>query len=501
MAYDRYDSRDQNRGYRDDRGRDHRSGEREERGFFDRAIDSVSNFFSDDDHDRSRQQQSQQQQRGGDERTSFEGSNRYLGQDSDQRRYGGNRGYEPQSYDHGQGQGRRDHERENSRFGYSDRNSSFGGGQSSSYAHGRDEGDYRNQYGRGGGESGGFGRGDYGHQGENYYSRQGQDYGNLGEGRSYPSGYGQTGGGSYRETQHQSFGGRDRQQGSSQGGRYQAQGSERYQPMTGDYGRGSNEQGRHGAGLGSQDFRSEQYGRQDFSQDQDRDRSYNYGGWGDRDSQRQSQSGGQSHSSGSGFMGAAAGGGASSFRSPHDPHYSSWRQRQLEELDRDYDEYCREHQSRFENEFTGFRQQRQTKRQMLASIREHFEVVDEQGEHIGTVDKVRGDKIILTKNDPEAGGVHRSFTCSLLERVEGNKVTLSGSKDSIRSRLTVEDDGHSDQNRSQSSSGGGIMGALFGSSSNDTQGSGSQSTTSQSGDGPHVLDRSFSGTYDDDSKR
>ena len=59
-------------------------------------------------------------------------------------------------------------------------------------------------------------------------------------------------------------------------------------------------------------------------------------------------------------------------------------------------------------------------------------MVDESGEHIGTVDKVRGEKVIMTKNDPEAGGVHRSFTCSLLERVEGNKVTLTGSKDNIR---------------------------------------------------------------------
>ena len=49
MAYDRYDDRDI-RGYRGDRQRDDRSGGRnEERGFFDRAIDSVSNFFSDDD--------------------------------------------------------------------------------------------------------------------------------------------------------------------------------------------------------------------------------------------------------------------------------------------------------------------------------------------------------------------------------------------------------------------------------------------------------------------
>src|SRR4030095_1102010 len=36
----------------------------------------------------------------------------------------------------------------------------------------------------------------------------------------------------------------------------------------------------------------------------------------------------------------------------HDPHYSEWRRRQIEALDRDYDEYRRENQSRFENEFS-----------------------------------------------------------------------------------------------------------------------------------------------------
>jgi hypothetical protein len=135
-----------------------------------------------------------------------------------------------------------------------------------------------------------------------------------------------------------------------------------------------------------------------------------------------------------------------------------------------------------------------------------MEVTDESGQHIGTVDKVRGEKVILTRNDPEAGGVHRSFTCSMLERVEDNRITLSGSKDMIRSRLTVEDDGDRDQNRSQS--GGGIMGALFGSEGNDrdersssSSSSTTTSTTSQSGDGPHILDRSFSGTYEDDSKK
>jgi hypothetical protein len=479
MPYDRYDGRDENRGYRDDRQRSQQQGggNRDDRGFFERAKDEVTSWFGDEESGGRRQQ---------DDRMSHPGSSRGYESHSDNQR----RGYESQAHDQDQGRQRRG--REDDRFGVSDRSAFFGGGQSSSFGRGRDEGDYKNQYGRGGGESGGFGRGDYGHQGENFYNRQGQDYGDLGQGRSYPSGYGQTGGGSYRQTQHQQYGGRSHDD-DHQSGRYQAQGSDRYRPMTGDYGRGSGQQGRQGSGFGSQDFRSEQYGRQDFSQDQDRD----------RDSQRQSSGrysgGGNDHSQGqqsrggSGFMGAAGAALSGAGRSTHDDHYHSWRQRQIEDLDRDYDEYRREHQSRFENEFTGFRQQRQTKRQMLASIREHFEVVDESGQHVGTVDKVRGDKVILTKNDPEAGGVHRSFTCSLLERVEDNKVYLSGSKDSIRSRLTEE---HDEQQRGQSSSsGGGIMGALFG-SDNDSSTTPTQSTN-QPGNGPHVLDRSFSGTYDD----
>jgi hypothetical protein len=221
--------------------------------------------------------------------------------------------------------------------------------------------------------------------------------------------------------------------------------------------------------MGGQDFSRSQYGRQEFSQDQDRDRggrTYNYGGWGDQESRRPT------------FGSAASGFGGGR----HDEHYSSWRQRQIDELDRDYDDYRREHQSRFENEFSGWRQQRQTKRQMLQQIREHNEVVDQDGEHIGTVDKVRGDKVILTKSDPEAGGVHRSFTCSLLDRVEGGKVHLSGTKDSIRNQLQEE----RDEGRER--------GALFGGSDEDRRERGERS---QDAEGPHILDRSFSGTYED----
>jgi hypothetical protein len=187
-------------------------------------------------------------------------------------------------------------------------------------------------------------------------------------------------------------------------------------------------------------------------------------------------------------------------RGHHDEHYSSWRQRQIEELDRDYDDYRREHQSRFEDEFGGWRQQKQTKRQMLNAIREHFEVVDQNGEHIGAVDKVRGDTVIMTRNDPEAGGVHRSFSCTLLERVEDGKVYLSGTKDSIRSRLHEERDDHRERS---SGGGGGFFGGLFGSSRDDDRQDDRQeerTETSSTGEGPHILDRSFSGTYDDDKR-
>ena len=37
----------------------------------------------------------------------------------------------------------------------------------------------------------------------------------------------------------------------------------------------------------------------------------------------------------------------------------------------------------------------------LQRVGEHMEVVASDGEKIGTVDKVRGDRIILTRNDPK----------------------------------------------------------------------------------------------------
>jgi hypothetical protein len=171
---------------------------------------------------------------------------------------------------------------------------------------------------------------------------------------------------------------------------------------------------------------------------------------------------GQQHSQSGGFGGG---------QSHHDPHYSEWRQRQIHELDRDYDEYRREHQSKFEQEFGGWRQKRQTQRQHMGRVTEHMTVVGSDGEHIGTVDAVKGDRIILTKNDEAAGGRHHSIPCSWIESVD-DKVTVNKTADEAMRAWKDEEN-----NRQESR-------ALF---ERDDQGS----------EGPHVLNRSFSGTYDD----
>src|SRR3546814_19744856 len=86
-----------------------------------------------------------------------------------------------------------------------------------------------------------------------------------------------------------------------------------------------------------------------------------------------------------------------------DSDYHQWRNRQIEALDREYDDYRRERQSRFESDFGGWRQQRATQRQPLTQARENMEVVGSDGEPAGQVDKVRGARIKLAQTDGEAG--------------------------------------------------------------------------------------------------
>lgn len=60
----------------------------------------------------------------------------------------------------------------------------------------------------------------------------------------------------------------------------------------------------------------------------------------------------------------------------------------------------------------------------LSQIKEHMEVVGSDGAKVGTVDKVEGDRIKLTK-DSSDGGEHRYIDAGMVASIEGNNVKLS----------------------------------------------------------------------------
>ena len=59
-------------------------------------------------------------------------------------------------------------------------------------------------------------------------------------------------------------------------------------------------------------------------------------------------------------------------------------------------------------------------------INEHMEVLDIGGEHVGTVDRVEGDRIKLTKSGDETE--HRYVATALVQDIRGNTVTLTKPK-------------------------------------------------------------------------
>ena len=245
--------------------------------------------------------------------------------------------------------------------------------------------------------------------------------------------------------------------------------------------RGLNERGGFGEGDYSQSWRSELSGPGNRERDWDRERSRDYrpmtgdygrsersvgerrfGGY-DRDFDRSESPWGRDEYRST----SRAGTSDWSDRSRHeDPHYHSWRRRHMDELDRDYDDYRNENQARFESDFGSWRERRISKRGLLGQIREHMEVVGNDDQHVGTVDKIAGDRIILTKSDPDSGGAHHSLSCSDIDRVEGDRVILDCSADQARNRWR-------DESRSR---------ALF-------------EREDQGEMGPRTLNRSFEGTY------
>jgi hypothetical protein len=67
-----------------------------------------------------------------------------------------------------------------------------------------------------------------------------------------------------------------------------------------------------------------------------------------------------------------------------------------------------------------------------SAIREHMEVIGADGVHIGTVERVEGNRIKLTQQDSGQGshqGHHHYIPTSLVAEVEGDKVRLSANAD------------------------------------------------------------------------
>jgi len=64
----------------------------------------------------------------------------------------------------------------------------------------------------------------------------------------------------------------------------------------------------------------------------------------------------------------------------------------------------------------------------LSGVKEHMEVIGADGVHVGTVDRVDGKRIKLTKADSGEGsheGHHHYIEGGLVADIEGNKVRLS----------------------------------------------------------------------------
>lgn len=340
---------------------------------------------------------------------------------------------------------------------------------SGGFGRGRDDGDRRP-----------YGQRDYGHQD---YGRDDAGRQSGGFGGSYGGSYGSQGRyqdqdrhgerGRYGEPQGRSgYGARDEGRGGYGGDRYGQPGGDRY---------GSQSYGPARQGGGQRD-RGGDYGRQPQGYDYDERGFLARAGdevrswFGDEDAERRRETDSRYDER---------------YYAQQDRHgdsdYHSWRSGQMAALDRDYNEYRQENRSRFENEFSTWRNQRQTQRASLEQVKEHDEVVGSDGSHVGTVDKVRGDRILLTKNDADAGGQHHSIPSRWISSVAEKKVTLSKTADEAKQHWRNEEEnqalfGYGDRGRDDRTGTG-------------TGSTASSSASAQSGDKGTNLNSSFSGTY------
>jgi hypothetical protein len=76
-------------------------------------------------------------------------------------------------------------------------------------------------------------------------------------------------------------------------------------------------------------------------------------------------------------------------------------------------------------------------------IREHMEVIGADGVHLGTVDRVEGDRIKLTRADSGMAHTdhHHYISKGLVADVEGDKVRLTARGDVVADLFEQEESG------------------------------------------------------------
>ena len=70
-----------------------------------------------------------------------------------------------------------------------------------------------------------------------------------------------------------------------------------------------------------------------------------------------------------------------------------------------------------------------------------MEVVGKDDQRVGTVDRIAGDRIILTNSDPQSGGAHHSLSCSDIATIDGDRVVLDLTADQAKLRWRDENRG------------------------------------------------------------
>jgi hypothetical protein len=67
-----------------------------------------------------------------------------------------------------------------------------------------------------------------------------------------------------------------------------------------------------------------------------------------------------------------------------------------------------------------------------SQIQEHMEVKGADGEHVGIVDRIEGNRIKLTKSDTASGGEHHYIDLDMVDEIREGAVCLSTSADEAK---------------------------------------------------------------------